>query len=432
MVDLLKIIKDYKEVPAFIVMDGEESKTVSYEQFYEAICRCAYNLECAFGDLKGKHIGIYANSGYEFVLVLAALLFERAVAVPLNNHESPDVIRYEIDNSDMEAIVVDEDLIQNIDILGKRTVGITELVKDDGTLANLKDFSDDEWDNLVAIVYTSGTTGIQKGVMLSAGNLFGETREVYDNAFPVDNYLGLRVFANLPYYHIGGISEWLLQMRKGCTVYLSINPGNVLFDLEHQTIDVAVVIPATLKLWKKAIKSGHMDRLGNVKLVITGGAAADLDTVKIFLEHHIPYGQFYGMTEYSGIISSGFDCISHLESVGRPNPSVKATIVDGEICLSGPGFMLGYYKNEEETKKVIDGDLLHTGDLGYIDEDGYMYITGRKKNLIILSNGENVSPEELENHLYKCPDIIECKVYEESDRICALIYAEEGKERASC
>ena len=180
MVDLLKIIKDYKEVPAFIVMDGEESKTVSYEQFYEAICRCAYNLECAFGDLKGKHIGIYANSGYEFVLVLAALLFERAVAVPLNNHESPDVIRYEIDNSDMEAIVVDEDLIQNIDILGKRTVGITELVKDDGTLANLKDFSDDEWDNLVAIVYTSGTTGIQKGVMLSAGNLFGETREVYD------------------------------------------------------------------------------------------------------------------------------------------------------------------------------------------------------------------------------------------------------------
>ena len=428
MVDLLKIIRGYKDVPAFVVMDGEDSKTISYEQFYETICRCAYNLECTLGDIRGKHIGIYANSGYEYVMILAALLFERAIAVPLNTHESRDAISYEIDNSDMHAIVVDENLMQNIDILGRKTVKISELNTKEGKLADLQDYSEDEWDNPVAIVYTSGTTGMQKGVVVSAGNLFGEIREIFDSSFPFEKYVGARVYTNLPYYHIGGITEWLLQMGKGFTVYLSTNPGNVLSDLEHHMIDVAVVIPATLKLWKKAVKSGHMERLGNTKLIITGGAAADFTTVKSFLEQNIPYGQFYGMTEYTGIISSGFDCISHLESVGRPNPSVKVTIVDGEICLSGPGLMLGYYKNKEETDKVIEGDLLHTGDLGYIDEDGYMYITGRKKNLIILSNGENVSPEELENHLYKCEDIIECKVYEENDRICALIYAAAEKE----
>ena len=208
-------------------------------------------------------------------------------------------------------------------------------------------------------------------------------------------------------------------------VYLSNNIRNALFDLEGEQIDMGAVPPIILKMWIKAIKRGKLGRIGNAKMIGSGGAKIDSETIRTISNSGIVFGQCYGMTETSGNITSIANDLQHLDSVGKPIQGMEILIIDGEVCVKGERVMTGYYNNEEETDNCLKYGVLHTGDLGYLDDDGYLYITGRKKNLIILSSGENVSPEELEDKLYACSLIRECKVYEESDKIVAAVYAAE-------
>jgi long-chain acyl-CoA synthetase len=208
-------------------------------------------------------------------------------------------------------------------------------------------------------------------------------------------------------------------------VYLSYNIRNALFDLEGEQIDMGAVPPIILKMWIKAIKRGKLSRIGNAKMIGSGGAKIDSETIRTISNSGIVFGQCYGMTETSGNITSIANDLQHLDSVGKPIQGMEILIIDGEVCVKGERVMTGYYNNEEETDGCLKDGVLHTGDLGYLDADGYLYITGRKKNLIILSSGENVSPEELEDKLYACSLIRECKVYEENDKIVAGVYAAE-------
>lgn len=424
LVKFLKNIKENGTLTAFKILDGENSKEITFLQYYEEIEKCAYNLEKIVGNLKGKRIGIYCDSSYEYTILVCAIIFGRATAVPLNIRESLDNIVYEIENTELDAIIIDNDRLQSND--GILEIQKEDVLSDEMGKADLKDFSEDEENIPSLIIYTSGTTGKPKGVVISAGNLFKYPKSMYDSNVQFAKTEGLKIYTNFPFYHIGGITSWITHFEEGCSTYLSVKTGNVLDDLKNESIDSAVVTPATLKLWKKAISRGHIERLGGAKLVVSAGAPVDIDTLDVFMQNGISYGQYYGMSESCGNISLNFDCKEHLKSVGRPAPMVDIIIDDGEICVKGPGVMKGYYNNEEETKEVLVGGVLHTGDLGYIDDDGYLYITGRKKNLIILSGGENVSPEELEKLLYKNGDIKECKVFEKNDRIRAAVYADES------
>lgn len=424
MVKFLEGIKKADEKSAFRILDGENTFDVSFRSYLEKSQKCAFNLKSIIGDLEGKKIGIYCDSSYEYTILLAAIVFSRAVAVPLNIHESLDNILYQIENADVEYLIADNDKIQK-EVTKAVILSKTDMLQDNNGMVELKDFSEEEFATDAFIIFTSGTTGKSKGVVLSAGSLFGEHRALYDENAPFESTNGLRVYTNFPFYHVGGLLGWVIHFENEASTYLSINPGNVLMDLEDQEIDSAAVIPATLNLWKKSLIRGHKERLGGAKLVVTGGAPTDLTTVQIFMDNGIQYGQYYGMTETCGSITFNCDCINHLKSVGKLYKHVEILIEDDEICVKSPCIMKEYYKNQKETDKTLVNGILHTGDLGYIDEDGYLYITGRKKNLIILSSGENVSPEELENLLYKCTDILECRVYAENDRICTAVYAKD-------
>ncbi|SFN65590.1 long-chain acyl-CoA synthetase [Pseudobutyrivibrio sp. UC1225] len=428
MVKFLNEIKKYGSDTAFRILDGDKSFNITFEDYYKKLSSCAYNLNNLVTDLAHKKIGIYCNSSYEYTLLLTAIMFSRAVAVPLNIRESLDNLQYEIENSEVDYVVVDNDVLSgltNIKLINK-----DELLKDKGGAVALTDFTEEEKEATALIVYTSGTTGRPKGVVLSVANLFGFEKAMYDDNAPFDNLEGLKVYTNFPYFHIGGINGWITHFEKGCATYLSINPGNILMDLENEQIDSAVVTPATLNLFKKSVARGHLERLGGAKLLVSAGAPVDINTVELLMKNGIGYGQYYGMSESCGNISCNFDCKNHLKSVGMADPNVKISIIDDEICAEGPGIMQGYHKNPSETAATLINGVLHTGDLGYVDEDGYIYITGRKKNLIILSGGENVSPEELEKELYKCDFITECKVYAENDRIAVDIFADESNSEA--
>lgn len=428
MVRFIENGKNYGGQTAYRVLDGENTFDISFERFFQEAEICAYNLSQKMGDVKGKRIGILCNSTYEYVALVTAIVFSRGIAVPLNIRESIDTLNYEIENAELACVITDNDMLASLSTKIE-LLSLTDFLKDNGGKIELKDFAEDEKNKAAFMIYTSGTTGRPKGVVLSAGNMFEIEKTLFDDNVPMDDH-NLRVYTNFPFYHIGGLLSWVTHFEKGCATYLSKNPGNVLMDLENEVIDVAAVIPATLNLWKKSILRGKLERLGQMKLVITAGAPIDVNTVELFLENGIHYGQYYGMSESSGNITFNFDCQNHLKSVGRPDNCVEVSIIDDEICVKSPSVMKGYYKNEEETKKSIIDGILHTGDLGYIDDEGYVYITGRKKNLIILSGGENVSPEELEKELYKCEFIQECKVFAENDRICTTVFTSEGHDDA--
>ena len=423
MFNFLETMESFGSRPAIKNLNGDDSLELSYATYLNQIKAAAYNLNETFGDLKGRHIGLLCDSNYEYTVLLAALLFSRAVVVPLNILETVDNLDFAISNSEIEAIILEDKYSAKVegDILKINKEAL--LSSFDGQM-QLVDFSDEEAENPLMIIYTSGTTSLSKGVVLSVDSLFGTMKSVINSDFEggADRLLGLRVYLNFPLYHVAGVVAWLATCENGCETYMSHDSKNILFDLENEHIDAAAVTPAVLNLWSKTLKRGKIDRLGGLGLIVSAGAKVNPDTVQIFLDKGIKFGQFYGMTETGGNVTCNFDIKDHLHSVGIPVGGVEVSIVDGELCISGRGLMLGYYNNPLDTAACLENGLLHTGDLGYIDEDGYVYITGRKKNLIILSSGENVSPEELEKLLYESKKVIECKVFEAEDRIIASVY----------
>ena len=189
----------------------------------------------------------------------------------------------------------------------------------------------------------------------------------------------------------------------------------VIETIYHQLRDTKAPIP------KKMIAKAAFG--GNLELIFSGGAYLNPDLVDYFAEYGITILQGYGMTESSPVISTNNQIASKSGSVGKPLSNCEVKFVDEEICVKGSSVMMGYYKMPEETAEALDEDgWLHTGDLGMLDDEGFLYITGRKKNLIILSNGENISPEELENAIGKNDLVMEVLVRDNDQTIEAEIF----------
>ncbi len=425
MFNYLETLQLYGDRCAYRIVDGANATEKSYRRYLKDVNIAAARLEEKFGDLTGKHIGIYEQTSYEYAALLAAIIFSRAVAVPLNNMESAENVSFAIKTAKLDALIADNWAFSDP---GIPVISISEIFTGKITDKKLTDFSDAEGDREALIIFTSGTTSLSKGVVISVRSLFGGKKVALPKAC-MDGSLdcvGMRAYTNFPLYHIGGICVWLSWTTHGCTTYLSKDPRAILTDLECQIIDTAGVVPATLNLWVNALRRGHYDRLGRVKHVMTGGAAISPEVVKEFLDHDITVAQYYGMSELGGFVTCNYDSAGHAKSAGQAIDDVKIRIVDGEICIRYWGNMQGYIDNEEATNEALKDGEMYTGDLGYLDEEGYLFITGRKKNLIILSSGENVSPEELEGFIYKNSSVKECKVYEKDDRIHAGIFCEAG------
>ena len=355
--------------------------------------------------------------------------------------------------------VAPESAIEPDSLAGKTLTSLTSLQERGAKLFEDGDNSYYDYkidvNKLASIVFTSGTTGKGKGVMLSQANIgLDMTLGMYN--FDITR----KTLHVLPPHHtFGSTVNYVGHLSQGCEVYISSGIKHVSDEIREQQPTHLILVPAFLevmnrKIWATARKGGKEKLLkimmkvsdclrkmgidirrklfssvlsafgGKLELIICGGAKLDEEIISTFDSLGITILNGYGITECSPLISANRNEYRKKGSVGTPILACRVKIDDpdengeGEICVKGPNVMLGYYNTPEATAEVFDKDgFFHTGDYGKLDEEGWIYITGRKKNLIILSNGKNVYPEEIEADLQKLEGVSEVVVYAGESRV---------------
>ena len=286
------------------------------------------------------------------------------------------------------------------------------------------------------IMFTSGTTGRSKGVMLSQKNLFTAMPAFLTPFEDVRSQTGWNTDAFsslscLPMFHISAMTSLVSWSITGHCVNLCNDLKYFYRDLGAMRSDVMAVVPVLLKSIYHDVMKGKRERLNGLRMLTCGAAMFDPAMLQDLMDRGFFIAQMYGLTETCGDGAwNSSQEEKYLTSVGHVDDSCQYKLEDGELCMRGDPVMLGYYKDPEATAEVIDADgWFHTGDLARKDEDGYYFLTGRKKNLIILDSGENISPEELEGIVGKCEAVKECVVKEMGKKIGVVVYCDEDKQQ---
>ncbi len=390
------------------------------------------------------HIALVGVTSREYLAAWFGVQCSCNVSVPLDTNNNPENIADELARSDSKMVFLDEKHVKDIPLFKERCPQIeyyVHLHKPTEGMLYLGDMiSENEGktptgsvteDELAAILFTSGTTGVSKGVMLAHANLIDNT-----TCTPEDDYHGMKLMTVLPIHHVFCFTiDILHSLWNGVTVCVNDNLFHIQKNLKVFEPDYCTFVPMIASTILGRMQLAAKKPLITKKLVahevfgkkfkgiFAGGAYLNPEIITGFKEFGIDISQGYGMTECSPRICTGIMNSPHPDSVGKIVRGCEVKIVDGEIWVRSPSVMKGYYKNPEETANTLTEDgWLKTGDLGHKDDDGYLYITGRKKNLIILSNGENVSPEEIENKFATFRPIKEMVVYEDGQLITAMIY----------
>ncbi|MGN0159223.1 MAG: AMP-dependent synthetase/ligase [Brotaphodocola sp.] len=395
--------------------------------------------------MKGKHIALVGTTSYPWIICFFGITGGGSVAAPMDVQLPASMICDQLNRADVEMLIFDEIRADLVTAVKEQCPQITKLISMQGMLAEdpesgvlslqkLLEENQGEYetaldpDQLCTLLFTSGTTGKSKGVMLSHRNLA-------DNATALDMKIpsGTVLLTLLPINHVYCLTNDIIKgVYIGVISCINDSIMRVARNMKLFQPDIVLMVPMVMEsIYKKLrdVDPSIPKELvakevfgGKLHTICSGGAYLDPDYVDRFAEYGITVLQGYGMTECSPVISTNVFWDNRKGSVGRLLPNCEAKIVDDEIWVKGSSVMMGYYKMPEETAETLEDGWLKTGDLGYVTEDGYVYITGRKKNLIILANGENVSPEELENELSRSDLVKEILVREKETVIEAEIY----------
>ena len=392
--------------------------------------------------MTGKHIALLGATTYEWIVSFFGITNSGSVAVPIDAQLPADAICELINRADVEWLFYDEIRADVVELMKKSCPKVKRIVsfqapEQSGDIAsweqlrteNLGEFQAEiAPEQLCTILFTSGTTGKSKGVMLSHRNLT-------DNAVCLDMKIpaGTVTMTLLPINHVYCLTMDIIKgLYIGVTSCINDSIMHVQRNLKLFKPDMVLLVPLVIEsIYAKLKAAGGMlpKKMvakaafgGNLKTICSGGAYLDPDYVERFAEYGVTILQGYGMTECSPVISTNLPWDNRKGSVGKLMPNLEAKVVEEEIWVRGSSVMMGYYNMPEETAETLEDGWLKTGDLGYVDDDGYVYITGRKKNLIILANGENVSPEEIENQIGRDDLIKEILVREREQVIEAEVF----------
>ena len=443
---VVPIPKNFKKT-ALIYKDQE----ISYSDLIEKTKEYARYMDI----LPGDRVVIFAENRPEWIYVLYALWQRGGIGVPIDYMSTRKDLEYILRETDPAVVVCSENTEESLkEVLISLNLN-TMVINLDRAIPPrpIERAMSRHFHDTALILYTSGTTGEPKGVMLSFKNI-------------VSNILGverLRVaskedstLAILPFHHSYPlVVSMLLPIYLGATIVFleKLSSEALMQTLQKHPISILIGVPRLYQLLQQRIKERidqnvlakllfklspalgrrlrrivfkkvHQTFGGRLKYMVSGGAKLPLETAKFFNRLGFLVLEGYGLTETSPIVSFNPPNRIKLGSVGLPIEDVHVKIAeDGEVLVKGPNVMQGYYKKEKETEKAFKQGWLLTGDLGYIDQEGYLYITGRKKEIIVLSGGKNVNPEELELLISKrSPVVKEVCVLEVDGSIHALIH----------
>ena len=422
----------------YVAEDGKTVVEKKYRGYAQDIRRMTAYLKAEVPDIKGRRIVLLSRNCYEFCVASFGIILAGGVLVTLNQKKTWDELEYELGLVEPALILndgIDYGCRAELEAAYGPKLRPMDCYKETapGELTNCVGH-----DDLMMLMFTSGTTGRSKGVMLSERNMCASLHtysEVAENwitdRLPAGQKLPLSHMTLLPLFHMACFVCVMSYPPAGWTLNLCSDIRDFYRDLGLMHSDVMASAPMLVETIYNDMKRGRVSRLNGLWDLCCSSAALDPRMLLELAQNGFVVNQCYGMTETFGDGILNFTQVEkHMSAVGKPDDHVQYKLDEtGEICIKGDCVMLGYYKDPEATAEVIDADgWFHTGDLARMDEEGFYYITGRKKNLIILASGENVSPEELEKKLALCPAITECIVKEKSQKICAVICGPEDKQ----
>ena len=423
---------------AFRWYDADQDVVVEkhFGEYAQDIRRAVNYYLSTIPDIQGKRVCVWSNNSYHYAVNCYGVMMAGGVIVPMNQRKSWDELRRELELVEPSAILTDGD---DYGCNEEMQAAYGSLLR---PMDAYKAYEPAELVNriqpeeLMVLMFTSGTTGRSKGVMLCERNFFAVMPHhvsVGDNLCRAKNDPDLQVshMTVLPMFHLGAFGCLFTWAWKGWTQNLG-SLRTFYKDLKRMPSQAMAAVPVLVDSIHHDLMTGRTAKLGDLWALNCMSAMFDPQTLLDLSQHGMVINQLYGSTETTGggLINFAMDA-EHIGALGKPDGHCEFKLMDdGEICLRGGDVMLGYYKDPEETAKVIDAEgWFHTGDLARQDADGYVFMTGRKKNLIILDSGENVSPEELEGLLAKCPAVKECLVKEKGKKICAVVCCEEADQQ---
>ena len=435
----------------------KEEKTLTYTELTEKVRALRSALAQKQLPL-GTHIAVISENTADWIITAFAIIACGYVAVCVDTEQSDESIRDMVRRSDSRLLFLSGTFlpiclplfqsgqVSGIVLMGSKTAEAGVEVLEDlyavGAGLEIPSLPQADPSQTAEIVFTSGTTSQSKMVMLSQS-------AIMQNICDTGTYVRLyeRVFCSLPFYHAYGFNTAVLNsFLRGCHLYINGDLKTTMRDLQLSSPDSMLTVPLMLEaihnqLWLGVEKAGKEESLkklikaasvckkfhlpanfktfdalrekicGSLRLIICGGAHLSREIAEEFELLGIQVLQGYGITECCPLISVNCNYANKLGSVGLPLPTMEIRIEDGEVCARGPSVMQGYYKNPEETAEVLSEDgWFKTGDLGYLDKDGFLFLTGRKKNLIVFKNGKKVSPEKLEELISSIPMVKEVLV----------------------
>ena len=464
-------VEQYSKNIAFVIKHTENKKVeyenITYKQLLEDINKlgtAVYSL-----GFKGKRIAVIGRNSYEWAIAHLSNLLGGNVSVPLDKDLQYDELENSLIRSKADMIFFDKKYEEKISqIKEKNNTNLKEYVcfeeaEDFKNISELLKIGNEEINSgktdfinakideneMAILLFTSGTTSKSKAVMLSQKNIASNVyaMQCVEAIYSTDTNI-----AFLPFHHIFGSTCMVVMLAYGVRTVFPDGLRYIKKNLNEYGVSVFVGVPVLVEaiyktIMKEVKKQGktklvniatkisnfllklHIDirRIlfksiinelgGKLRFVISGGAPADSKIAKGFNDLGIEVVQGYGLTETSPVIAAENKKCMKAGTVGIPMLNVKLEIENpdengiGEIRVKGPNVMLGYYENEEATKEVLKDGWFYTGDLGYLDKNGCLAITGRSKNLIVLKNGKKVFPEELETLVNRLELVEECMVY---------------------
>lgn len=464
-------VSKYQEKTAFMIKHKKE-KDVSYEKVsYSRLLEEINQLGTKFYDLgyADKRVAIVGRNGYEWVITHMANLLGGMVSIPLDKELQVEELESCLVRSKADVLVFDEKYLENIEEIKKRgNVAIENYIcmrplegyEDIPTLkqqgkeileAGNTEYLEAKIDSykMNILLFTSGTTSKSKAVMLSQNNI---ASNVYSMQLVEDIRKEDVNIAFLPFHHIFGSTCMIVMLAFGVTTVFPDGLRYIAQNLKEYKVSIFVGVPLLVETIYKRIEQGvakkgktkavaFAKKLSNVLLkfgidirkklfqeilnelggalrfVISGGAPLDKRVAQGFNELGINVVQGYGLTETSPVIAAENVKKMKYGSIGFPMENVQVELFNqdeqgiGEIRVKGPNVMLGYYENEEATSQVLKDEWFYTGDLAYYDKEGYLFLTGRKKDMIVLKNGKKVFPDELETLVNRLDEVAECIVY---------------------